>query len=222
MHSLDAELAAEDDIPDLPVERVLLDKLKERVQLARDIDKVQHSATKKKHEKNWLKITAEALELELSDDEWIHLYLRFLIVDDDPCSDSYEKTNGVKDNSVQVKAMKKELRELLSEPILASGVSRKFITSGSRPIVEDLIRGQSMLSSIILMLLILLIFIMIDHDTFLGLKVIAAQDDIAAKRKVKSKARGKKIQASSWYRHAFHCRCTFIRCTDYTFRTIYK
>jgi ATP-dependent RNA helicase DDX24/MAK5 len=123
--------------------------------------------------------------------------LRFLIVDDDPCSDSYEKTNGVKDNSVQVKAMKKELRELLSEPILASGVSRKFITSGSRPIVEDLIRGQSMLSSIILMLLILLIFIMIDHDTFLGLKVIAAQDDIAAKRKVKSKARGKKIQASS-------------------------
>jgi ATP-dependent RNA helicase DDX24/MAK5 len=69
MHSLDAELAAEDDIPDLPVERVLLDKLKERVQLARDIDKVQHSATKKKHEKNWLKITAEALELELSDDE---------------------------------------------------------------------------------------------------------------------------------------------------------
>jgi ATP-dependent RNA helicase DDX24/MAK5 len=69
MHSLDAELVAEDDIPDLPVERVLLDKLKERVQLAREIDKVQHSVTKKKHEHNWLKITAEALELELSDDE---------------------------------------------------------------------------------------------------------------------------------------------------------
>jgi len=152
---------AEGDIPDLPVERVLLEKLKERVQLARGIDRVQHSATKKKHEENWLKITAEALELELSDDD-----------------DSYEKTSGTKDKSAQVKAMKKELHELLSGPILASGVSRKFITSGSRPIVEDLIRGQN-------------------HDTFLGLKVIAAQDDIVEKNKGKSKARGKKMPANS-------------------------
>lgn len=62
-------IIAEDDIPDLPVERDLLDRLKERVQLAREIDKIQHGFTKEKHDDNWLKITAEALELELSDDD---------------------------------------------------------------------------------------------------------------------------------------------------------
>lgn len=68
--ALIVKLSAEDEeVPELPVERDLLEKLKQRIQLARGIDKVQHSTSKQKHEENWLKITAKALELELSDDE---------------------------------------------------------------------------------------------------------------------------------------------------------
>jgi ATP-dependent RNA helicase DDX24/MAK5 len=61
-------LTGEDEIPELPVERDLLDRLKARVELARQIDKVQHGVAKEKHDKKWLKETAEAMEIELDED----------------------------------------------------------------------------------------------------------------------------------------------------------
>ena len=50
------------------MERSLFDKLKARIQLAKQIDTAQHRVKKEKHEKNWLKETAEALEIELDSD----------------------------------------------------------------------------------------------------------------------------------------------------------
>ncbi len=58
----------EDEIPEMPVERDLLDRLKARVELARQIDKMQHGVAKEKHDRKWLKDTAEAMEIELDDD----------------------------------------------------------------------------------------------------------------------------------------------------------
>ena len=58
----------EDEIPELPVERDLLDRLKARVELARQVDKMQHGVAKDKHDKKWLKETAEAMEIELDED----------------------------------------------------------------------------------------------------------------------------------------------------------
>ena len=52
----------------MPVELYMLDKLKERIQLAREIDSAQHKAKKEKHERNWLRETAEAMEIELDSD----------------------------------------------------------------------------------------------------------------------------------------------------------
>jgi hypothetical protein len=62
-------LTGDDEILDLPVERDLLGRLKGRVELAREIDRIQHGATKENYDKNWLKVTAEALEIDLSDEE---------------------------------------------------------------------------------------------------------------------------------------------------------
>lgn len=39
-------------------------------------------------------------------------------------------------------ALKSELKQLLSQPLLARGVSTRYITGGSRPIVDDLIAGE--------------------------------------------------------------------------------
>jgi len=50
------------------IELYMLDKLKARVQLARQIDVAQHKANKQKHEKNWFKETADAMEIELDSD----------------------------------------------------------------------------------------------------------------------------------------------------------
>ena len=60
--------AGENAIPDMPIELDLLDKLKARVQLAKKIDLAAHRTRKEKHEKNWLKEAAEAMEIELDSD----------------------------------------------------------------------------------------------------------------------------------------------------------
>jgi ATP-dependent RNA helicase DDX24/MAK5 len=58
----------ERDIPELSVELDLLDKLKERVQLARQIEQRQHRLQKSNYEKNWVRETAEVLGVDLDSD----------------------------------------------------------------------------------------------------------------------------------------------------------
>ena len=60
--------AEEDEIPELPVELYMLDKLKARVGLAREIDGAQHRVRKEAHERNWLREAAEAMEIALDSD----------------------------------------------------------------------------------------------------------------------------------------------------------
>jgi ATP-dependent RNA helicase DDX24/MAK5 len=88
--------------------------------------------------------------------------------------------------SAKLKALKANLAELLHQPVLARGISAKFITSGSRPIVDDLLRGDSMsywhgfgtnTKNPILA-----------HDTLLGVKVTHAKADVLdANRRSKGK-----------------------------------
>ena len=58
----------EGDIPEMSIELGMLDKLKVRVQLARKIDSAQHKVKKENHERNWMKETAEAMDIELDSD----------------------------------------------------------------------------------------------------------------------------------------------------------
>jgi hypothetical protein len=55
-------------MPDMITDLGLLDKLKARVHLARRIDQAQHKIRKANHDRNWMKETAEAMELELGSD----------------------------------------------------------------------------------------------------------------------------------------------------------
>lgn len=57
-----------DDVPELVVELDILDKLKERISLARRIDSVAHKHTKAQHEKNWLKQAAADLDIDIDPD----------------------------------------------------------------------------------------------------------------------------------------------------------
>lgn len=58
----------ESSIPEMTVEHHLLDKLKPRLQLAKQVENAQHKVKKEKHEKNWLKATAEAMDIDLDED----------------------------------------------------------------------------------------------------------------------------------------------------------
>ena len=61
-------IVGDSEVPQMPIELDLLDKLKARVQLAKKIDTLAHQARKEKHEKNWLKEAADAMEIELDSD----------------------------------------------------------------------------------------------------------------------------------------------------------
>lgn len=44
--------------------------------------------------------------------------------------------------NAQAAALKAELKEMLSRPLIARGVSTRYITSGSRPIADDILAGK--------------------------------------------------------------------------------
>ncbi|PVG01923.1 DEAD-domain-containing protein [Serendipita vermifera] len=156
MRALFTSLGRKDDeVPEVLVERDLFDKLKQRVSIAREIDKIHHSSTKKKHENNWLKVTAEALEIELSDEETIP-----------------EERN--KDEGVKIRNLKHQLNQLLTRPLMAKGISAKFITSGSHSVVDELLHGTS-------------------HEQFLGLRTTTAQEDIIDRKKLTKEKRLAKV-----------------------------
>lgn len=52
----------------MSIDLYMLDKLKARVTLARQIDNAQHKIKKANYDRNWLKETAEAMEIELDSD----------------------------------------------------------------------------------------------------------------------------------------------------------
>ncbi|OCB91444.1 DEAD-domain-containing protein [Sanghuangporus baumii] len=125
----------ENEIPHMPIELDLLDNLKERVQLAKRIDAATHKVKKEKHERNWLKQAAEAMEIELDSD------LDVSILDEDAPS---KRRNESKEKQ-QVQALKTELKDLLSRPLVAKGVIKKYITSGARSVVPELLNSNGVL-----------------------------------------------------------------------------
>ena len=56
------------DVGEMNVEHHLLDKLKRRLRVAKEIDVMQHRANKATHEKKWMRATADSLDIELDSD----------------------------------------------------------------------------------------------------------------------------------------------------------
>ncbi|KAK0494657.1 ATP-dependent RNA helicase [Armillaria luteobubalina] len=147
----------ENEVPEMSVELGLLDKLKPRVQLARQIESAHHKAKKANHERNWMKEAAEAMEIELGSD-----------FDSESESENPTKQK-LKAKNAKVASMKAELKTMLAQPLIAKGISTRYITSGSRPIVDDLIAGEY-------------------HEAMLGVRKSEARTDLAlAKQKRKKK-----------------------------------
>ncbi|KAH9922487.1 P-loop containing nucleoside triphosphate hydrolase protein [Fomitopsis serialis] len=149
----------EDEIPEMPVELYMLDRLKARVQLAREIDVAQHKVRTEKHDINWLKEAAEAMEIELDSG---------LETDE---QESVPSKAQRKYSDAKVAGLKAKLKGLLAQPLVARGVSTRYITSGAVSIADDMLTGNF-------------------NETMVGLqKVEAGSDLVAAKiRKSKSKA----------------------------------
>ncbi|CAL1699487.1 unnamed protein product [Somion occarium] len=158
------------EIPEMAVELYLLDKLKARIQLARQIDNAQHKIKKENHEKHWLREAAEAMELEIDSDMGLS--------DDDDDAKDVPTKHKKKTANAKTAVLKAELKQLLAQPLIARGVSTRYITSGSRSIVDDVIAGQY-------------------HESMLGLKKSQAGHDVTAPRK-KLKRKKAKEEFEEW------------------------
>jgi ATP-dependent RNA helicase DDX24/MAK5 len=55
-------------LPELSIEAGFMPKLKERIRVAREIEKAQHEVKKQTHDRNWLKEAAEAMDVDLDPD----------------------------------------------------------------------------------------------------------------------------------------------------------
>ncbi|KAI0322899.1 P-loop containing nucleoside triphosphate hydrolase protein [Amylostereum chailletii] len=149
----------ESDISDVSVDHHFLDKLKQRLQIAKQIDNAHHRVKKTKHDRNWMREAAEAMDLELDSD---------LASGDD--SDGGPSKQKLKAQNVKIAGLKAELKRLLAQPLVARGVSTRYITSGSTPIVDDILSGDY-------------------HQGMIGAKNSKAGSDLVAARKERKKKR---------------------------------
>ncbi|KAF5343466.1 hypothetical protein D9758_011860 [Tetrapyrgos nigripes] len=151
----------ETEIQEMSIDLSMLDKLKARVQLARKIETAHHKVRKENHEKNWMRETAEAMEIELDSD--------FASDADEDHSTSTKRQQKAKD--AKNAAMKAELKRMLAQPLVAKGVSVNYITSGSNPIVDGLLAGEY-------------------NDKMLGVGKNDAEHDLVKAKKKKKNGKG--------------------------------
>ncbi|KAL6105670.1 ddx24 [Pungitius sinensis] len=110
-------LGKDEDLPMFPIEAKCMEAIKERVNLARRIEKIEFHNSKEKQHNSWFKQAAEALEVELDDD---------LLIgrgnDDD----------GDREQQRVVKGMKKHLKHLISQPVFRNMNKSKYPTQMGR------------------------------------------------------------------------------------------
>ncbi|KAH7103887.1 DEAD-domain-containing protein [Auriculariales sp. MPI-PUGE-AT-0066] len=125
----------EDEIPELPVDHDVLDKLKARITVARRIDSAQHAVKKANHERKWTLEAAEALGVDVDSD---------LLSESDSSEDEGARgKRSKKSKHRETQALRAELKAMLAKPVVAKGISAKFITSGSRSVAHELAIGES-------------------------------------------------------------------------------
>ncbi|XP_063968406.1 ATP-dependent RNA helicase DDX24-like isoform X1 [Lytechinus pictus] len=103
-----------EEIPSFPVEHSYYQAVKERVDLARDIDKLEHVHSKKKHQNDWFVRAAKELDVDV--DEHLNLH---------DMGDSSEQ----KQFNKKIRMMRGHLKALLKRRIFAAGYSQRYLTS---------------------------------------------------------------------------------------------
>ncbi|XP_066590951.1 ATP-dependent RNA helicase DDX24 [Prorops nasuta] len=104
-------LGRTEDIPTFPIVDRLLIAVKERVDVARDIDKLELKCRRDNAQKGWLKKAIEDMDM---------------IVDDEQVDSSME-TKEAADLKRQLKARKNRLASLLSKPLFPKGFSGRYL-----------------------------------------------------------------------------------------------
>nr|XP_056706743.1 ATP-dependent RNA helicase DDX24 [Euleptes europaea] len=128
-------LAKSEELPFFPVEMRYMTAIKERVNLARQIEKVEYFSSRAKQHNSWLQQAADALELDLDDAD---------LIGGRP--DEEEESQKQK----MLKGMKKHLKHLLSQPVFKNFMKTKYPTQSGKLLLPDLseMSSQSALGAV--------------------------------------------------------------------------
>ncbi|KAM8782177.1 ATP-dependent RNA helicase DDX24 [Rhynchonycteris naso] len=126
-------LKKDEDIPLFPVQTKHMDAVKERIQLARQIEKAEYRNFQACLHNSWIEQAAAALEIELDEEMY-----------KGGKADQQEERRRQK----QVKVLKRELRHLLSQPLFKDDLKTKYPTQSGTPptLLAAPRRGESALS----------------------------------------------------------------------------
>lgn len=83
-------------------------------------------------------------------------------------------------------AKRAELKALLAQPLVARGISARYLTSGSKSIADDLINSSSVLFLMALLNRVGLTSQLSDHQNMLGVPTGTARDDVVKTRTKKT------------------------------------
>ncbi|KAG8175689.1 hypothetical protein JTE90_011576 [Oedothorax gibbosus] len=124
-------LNKENSLPNFPIDYKVLKFVKERVTLVRSIDKLEHRMNRLNAQNRWIKKTAEEMDVDIEDESLLN-----------DLGDAHEVAN----KSKQINAMKKELKIMLSRPIINQIVSCKYPTKSGKLVGPSIYNPQKAVS----------------------------------------------------------------------------
>ncbi|NWH28599.1 DDX24 helicase, partial [Grus americana] len=118
-------LEKSEELPFFPVETKCMTSIKERMNLARQIEKAEFFNSRAKQHNSWLQQAAEALEIDLDDDMFM--------------GNEQEESQKQK----MLKGMKKQLKHLLSQPLFKVLMKTKYPTQSGKLLLPQTSVGIS-------------------------------------------------------------------------------
>ncbi|XP_027554296.1 ATP-dependent RNA helicase DDX24 [Neopelma chrysocephalum] len=126
-------LGKSEELPFFPVDTKCMTSIKERMNLARQIEKAEFFNSRAKQHNSWLQQAAEALEMDLDDNMLMG-----------------RKANEQEESQKQkmLKGMKKRLKHMLSQPLFKVLMKTKYPTQSGRLLLPQTSVGISALSTV--------------------------------------------------------------------------
>ncbi|NXM07119.1 DDX24 helicase, partial [Tyrannus savana] len=126
-------LGKTEELPFFPVDTKCMTSIKERMNLARQIEKAEFFNSRAKQHNSWLQQAAEALEMDLDDDMLMG-----------------KKANEQEESQKQkmLKGMKKQLKHLLSQPLFKVLMKTKYPTQSGKLLLPQTSVGISALGTV--------------------------------------------------------------------------
>uniref|UniRef100_A0A8C5TLP1 ATP-dependent RNA helicase n=1 Tax=Malurus cyaneus samueli TaxID=2593467 RepID=A0A8C5TLP1_9PASS len=125
-------LEKSEELPIFPIDTKCMTSIKERMNLARQIEKAEFFNSKAKQHNSWLQQAAEALEMDLDDDMLMGRK-----------ADEQEESQKQK----MLKGMKKQLKHMLSQPLFKVLMKTKYPTQSGKLLLPQTSVGISALGA---------------------------------------------------------------------------